>query len=233
MLIRPMIAFAAATMLLAATTASHHASWQLTVTPTPTGGHLFGNPAAKLKLTEYISYTCPHCAHFYQEADAPLTIKYLSPGTTSVEVQPFLRNNVDVTVSLLSNCGPPSKFARLHRAFLAGQEGWMKYLSHATAGQQARWSSGTFASRQRAIASDAHLYDIMERNGFTRPDADRCLANEALARQMAKATEAAVKNGVNGTPSFAINGTLLENTYDWKTLEPQLRQTVQGGKPSV
>ncbi|HEX8580099.1 MAG TPA: thioredoxin domain-containing protein, partial [Allosphingosinicella sp.] len=38
--------------------------WTQTVSATPAGGFLMGNPAAKVKLVEYGSMTCGHCAAF-------------------------------------------------------------------------------------------------------------------------------------------------------------------------
>ena len=43
-------------------------NWAATVVLTPDNSHIEGNPKAALKLTEYVSYTCPHCSHFETEA---------------------------------------------------------------------------------------------------------------------------------------------------------------------
>ena len=46
------------------------ANWAATVTITADGSHLLGNPRAATRVTEFVSYTCPHCAHFTKESDA-------------------------------------------------------------------------------------------------------------------------------------------------------------------
>ena len=66
------------------------------VSLTAEGTHLLGNPQAPVKVVEYVSYTCPHCAHFHEESTGPLQAQYLSTGRASVEVRPFLRNAFDV-----------------------------------------------------------------------------------------------------------------------------------------
>jgi hypothetical protein len=49
---------------------------------------LLGNPRnAPVKLVEYISYTCPHCAHFEAESDAQLRIGFIATGKGSIEVR--------------------------------------------------------------------------------------------------------------------------------------------------
>ena len=42
-------------------------AWDRTVNLTADGFPVLGNPAARVKLVEFISYTCPHCADFNAE----------------------------------------------------------------------------------------------------------------------------------------------------------------------
>src|SRR3546814_11911776 len=46
--------------------------WADVVTATPEGGFTIGNPAAPIKLLEYASHSCRHCAAFAGKASAPL-----------------------------------------------------------------------------------------------------------------------------------------------------------------
>mgnify|MGYP003757485151 CR=1 FL=1 len=73
------------------------------------------------------------------------------------------------------------------------------------------------------MASDAGLYAIAGRQGVSRAAADRCLADQAMATRLSEAAAAGWKiPGITGTPSFALNGTVLAGTHDWATLEWQL-----------
>lgn len=198
-------------------------NWNATVSRTPQGGYLLGKPDAVVKLVAYISYTCPHCAHFEQESDAQLRIGLVGPGKGSVEVRPFIRNGLDLTVAMLAECGPTTKFFANHAMFLARQQQWMAPLGSLTDAQKARWSNPDFPARMRAVASDLQLYDMMEQRDYSRSDVDRCLGNRALADQLAKQTQNAVDNdNVQGTPSFVLNGMPLAGTNDWATLKPQI-----------
>ena len=47
--------------------APNNGDWSEMVSETPEGGFVMGNPNAPVKLVEYGSMTCPHCAEF-QEA---------------------------------------------------------------------------------------------------------------------------------------------------------------------
>ena len=50
--------------------------WADTVAVTPEGGYRIGNPDAPLKLVEYASHTCGHCADFSKTGKQPLKDKY-------------------------------------------------------------------------------------------------------------------------------------------------------------
>jgi protein-disulfide isomerase len=197
--------------------------WNATTVMTPEGTHIIGNPQAALKLTEYVSYTCPHCAHFDVEGEGAMRLAWVGPGKLRIEVRHILRDPVDATVAQLTNCGPPEKFFMNHAAFMRSQTKWLASMNTASDAQRARWVNGDLASRRRAIASDFHLYDVMERRGYGRAMLDRCLADDTLAKRLALQTAGAEKMGIKATPSFAINDVLLTGTHEWKLLEPQLR----------
>ena len=122
-------------------------NWNTTVTVTPQGTHVLGNPAAKIRLTQYVSYTCPHCAHFEEQADAQLRLTFVATGKGAVEVRNIIRDPIDLTVALLTNCGPTAKFFGNHAAFLRGQDKWIGPLVNPSPAQRARWTTGAFATR--------------------------------------------------------------------------------------
>lgn len=205
-------------------------NWNQAVTLTPQGTHVLGNPAAKVKLTQFVSYTCPHCAHFEEEADAQLRLTFVAGGKGAVEIRNFVRDPIDLTVALLTNCGPANKFFLNHTMFMRSQAKWIEPLTHPSPAQQARWTGGTFVQRTRAIARDFNFYPIMATRGYTAAQVDKCLANEALANRLAASTnEAANTLLITGTPSFAIDGTVLAGTHSWAELRPQLAARLTGG----
>lgn len=197
------------------------ANWTATVVRTADNSHVLGNPAAKVKLVEYVSYTCSHCAEFEVQAGSELALGFVKPGSGSLELRPYFRNTVDIAATLLAYCGAPSRFIGNHSALLRGQKTWLKNV---TPEQQHRWQTGDFVSRMRAIASDLKLYDIFTARGYNRIDLDRCLANEALAVKIADENMTADSVlGIRGTPSFVINDRLVE-AGDWRSLRPILMQ---------
>ena len=79
--------------------------WSTVVSQTAEGGFLMGNPNAAVKVVEYGSMTCPHCAEFDEEALKPLTDNYVKSGRVSFEFRNFVRDPFDVAASLVARCG--------------------------------------------------------------------------------------------------------------------------------
>ncbi|MEW9855137.1 DsbA family protein [Novosphingobium sp. M1R2S20] len=199
-----------------------HPNWNATVTQGPDQAYTLGNPDAKVKLTEYVSYTCPHCGDFHKKADTVLRLTYIPQGKLSVTVQQVLRNPVDLTVAMLTNCGDPKLFFARHNGFMGTQDQWLSKLNSFSAAQTARWSNGPVPTRLRAIAADFDFYKIMSRWNYSRTQVDQCLADAAVMKAVTGQTQAAMAAGVQGTPSFALNGELLTDTHDWEALAKQI-----------
>ncbi len=207
-----------------AAAAEKKANWTATVTVQPDGTHVLGNPKAKVKLDEFVSYTCSHCANFEKQADATLRLAYVQPGKLSVRVVHLVRDPVDMTVAMLTNCGDPAGFFKRHSIFLHAQDKWLPQMRNATEAQRTRWTSGDTAARFRAIAGDLGFYALMAPRGYTRTAVDRCLADDAMSQRIAAQSAAARELGVPGTPSFAIGGALLDSVHDWPALEGAIKE---------
>lgn len=214
------LALAGSTAALIAAAPPIKGNWLGVISATPEGGHLRGNPRAENRLVEFASYTCSHCAEFETQSDAALQLSFIKSGHGSFEVRSFLRNPIDVTASLMVQCGPTAKVFGNHSAMLRSQAKWLRNPSQAEA---ARWSQGDFTTRMRAIAGDLKLYDVMIPRGYTKVQLDQCLGNQALAARLSKQTdEASTKYNIQGTPSFLINGELVPG-HDWATLSQRLK----------
>ena len=188
-------------------------------------GHVFGNPEAKARLVEYMSYTCSHCAEFARTGDPAIKLFLVPRGNVSFEIRHMLRDPIDLTAALLTHCGEPEKFLGNHAAIIGRQSEWMETARKATQAQRTRWSFGTHAARWRAIASDLGFYDIMEARGYGRSELDRCLADQAKAEALADATQRDVEAlGISGTPSFALDGKLLDGVHSWDALKPHVEK---------
>jgi len=63
--------------------------------------------------------------------------------------------------------------------------------------------------------------------GVPRAKADACLADEAAVNQLVQMnSDAQSTYDIPGTPSFLINGKLVEQTASWDALEPKLKEAL-------
>jgi protein-disulfide isomerase len=180
-------------------------------------------PHAPVKLVEYVSYTCPHCAEFEKVAADRILVTVVGSGKASFEYRPVLRNILDVAATLMVNCGRPARFQGNHAMVLRNQAKWLIQPSEA---QVQRWQNGDMPARLRAIAGDTGLYDLFEKRGYSRVELDRCLADQKQVETIAKENDAAFAAGVQGTPSFFIDGK-LQDAHDWDGLRPALEAAVK------
>lgn len=198
-------------------------NWGARVGALPGGSYVFGNPAAKAKLVEYLSYTCPHCAHFVEEASATLRRDYLASGTTSVEVRHALRDPMDLTAALLARCDGPGRFLGHSEAIFAAQSSWFAkgVAFHSANAERLKGLpiSQTLAEYAKGTGLDA----LMRGRGLAQARIDACLADKKQQDLLAgMAQEAWSQRKIPGTPAFLINGTLVPQTNDWAALKPKL-----------
>lgn len=220
------LSIATAALLPSAGTAQKAApAWTETVSQSQVGGHILGNAAAPQKIVEYMSYTCPHCAAFEQESNPALANGFIAAGKTHLEVRNFVRDPVDLTVALLARCGEPRSFFRRHKGLLSSQRIWLGKAGSMGRDGQAAWYQGDTSARLKRIAGDLGLYDELRRHAPLATDAqiDMCLTNKAEQNKVLAMTRFASDTvKVLGTPSFTLNGRLLADVFDWKSLEPLL-----------
>ena len=182
-----------------------------------------GDAEAPLRLVTFSSYTCPHCASFEAQSEAELRYFYVHEGHASLEVRQLIRNPVDLAATLLTQCGPDERFFDNHKAMMATQGSWLATAADLTPAQMNRWNAGGLPARMRAIAGDLGFYEIMERRGYSRVELDRCLSDQAEAMAVAELSSAnAAEHAIPGTPSFVMNGSLLEGVHSWDALRPIL-----------
>jgi protein-disulfide isomerase len=212
---------AAAFAALALVAAASAVDWTHRVTETPAGAFVLGNPAAKTRLVEYVSYTCPHCAHFTNEASAPLR-KYVESGGTAVEIRHAVRDPIDFAATLLARCTGPTHFFAAHDKLFATQETWFEAAAKYIEGNRDALNKAPQLQQLQMVAKAAGLGPIV---GLTDAQVNACLADTAAEKPvMAMTDEAWDKRKIPGTPYFMINGTGVESTASWAALEPHLKQ---------
>lgn len=196
--------------------------WSRTVVATPEGGFRMGNPNAPVKVIEFLSLTCPHCASFSAQA-TPRLMAYVRSGRVSLEYRNFVLNGLDMAAAFLSRCAAPQSYFPLTHALLASQGQWIGRMEALSEAQRREMQGlSPTATMQRVVAATG-LDAIAARHGVDPARQRACLADQAGLDRLARLREAGARFGVQGTPTFAINGRIAGSVSDWASLEPLLR----------
>lgn len=203
-------------------------NWTEVVAATPEGGFRMGNPDAKVKLVEFASLTCPHCADFHESAAAAIKSKYVASGNVSYEYRNFVLNGPDYAATVLARCQGPAAFFGLLDAFYRDQRGWTEPFSSIPKADQEALAG---LPEEEAIARLAELggmADYVKLRGIPRAKFDQCLADKGQLKAVNDLRNQAVNEyKLTGTPSFIINGTVQQGVFTWADLEPKLQTALR------
>ena len=197
--------------------------WTDKVEKTAEGGFRMGNPDAPIKLIEYGSRTCGHCAAFATTGMEPLKAQ-ISTGKVSFEFRDFLLNPIDLGAALLGQCAGPGPFFAIMDQM---------YEQQATLLQGGPKEGDPFfqqveamapAQRTAALAERYGYLAFVQQRGVPEAKARQCLADQGAIDALVKGNEAAQKEyNIPGTPTFILNGKVLENTGTWPQVEAALK----------
>ncbi|MFM9851915.1 MAG: thioredoxin domain-containing protein [Sphingomonadaceae bacterium] len=199
-------------------------NWANSVRQAPSGAMVRGNPAAKVKLVEYLSFSCPHCAAFVSEAKVPLTRDYVAKGTATVEVRNAVRDRYDFAAALLARCGGPARFFGNADALMAGQQSWMSQAVAFDRANSEKMAKLPINDSLKLIVQGTGLATIMKARGFTLAQINACLISKSDQQKISAMTNEAW-NGrkIAGTPAFLINDTLSTEPGTWAAIDTQLK----------
>jgi protein-disulfide isomerase len=196
--------------------------WAETASETELSGVVVGNPDAPVKLVEYASHTCPHCADFSAEAATPLRDKYIASGVVSYELRNQIHDTIDLTVAMLARCNGPASFQPLAEQVWANLPQIVQAARANGAALDAA-GKGPEATRYQAIAKASGLTGFFAARGLPEAKAMQCLADPAKATAIFdRSNKQSDELDVEGTPTFFINGRNI-GTQTWQTLEPMLQ----------
>jgi protein-disulfide isomerase len=159
--------------------------------------HVQGRPDAPVTLVEYGDYECPYCGAAY-----PI-VKQVQERMG--ERLRFVFRNFPISTS------HPHAEQAAEAAEAAGA-------------QRRFWEMHDLLYENQDRLEEADLRGYAERLGLDVEAFDRGLAEHVHAARVREDFMSGVRSGVNGTPSFYINGAKHNDSYDLKTLLAALEQ---------
>lgn len=201
--------------------------WSETVSETAEGGFVMGNPNAPVKVVEFASMTCPHCADFAKNGLPKLVDQYVKKGQVSLELRNFVRDPADLAASLLARCGGAAPFFKLTDQIFASQQEWIGKLQSMSPAEQQQLEAMSPAQRVALFADRSGLVQFVRVRGVPTEKAEACLADQAQIDRLVGMNQKAIDDhDISGTPTFLINGQVARDAASWEALEPQLRAAV-------
>lgn len=144
-----------------------------------------GSEDAPIKIEEFASLTCSHCARFHINTFAELKEKYIDTGKVKFTLTDFPLNAAALDATLLARCLPEKHYFKFVSLLFKTQDQW---------------------------AFDAGYKDYLRQNakllGASDELIDACWSNEDLKTGVVQTMQdASASLDIRSTPSFIINGT--------------------------
>ena len=151
---------------------------------------IIGNDNAPITIIEYASMSCSHCANFHNNTLPDLKKEYIDTGKVKYVFRDFPYNYPALLGSMVMRCIPSEVRYDYMNVLYKLQNNWVV--------------------KENAITHQ-ELYKIMQSGGMSKENFDACLNNVDLENQILEEVIAAQSEfNIRSTPSFLINGDLLE-----------------------
>lgn len=196
---------------------------------------ILGDPAAKVTMIEYASPTCPHCALFSNDVLPPFKEKYVKTGQVKLIIRPFARNTLDAAIFMLAEHAAKSVDGLVTPAptdpSVASSEPSAEPAPPADPSNPSGLSQAAIETYDNVLATFfktqtewgtsqdplTALKAIATQLGFSEAAFNEALTNQELFNGIDAMRNQALKEfGLEGTPTFYINGKQLTGE---KTLE--------------
>jgi protein-disulfide isomerase len=157
-----------------------------------------GRANAKVKVVEYASLSCPHCAAFHAEVFPAFKKKYIDTGKVRFTFKEVLTEPAMVAAAgfLLARCAGPDKYFQV-----------VADAFHS----QAEWGS---------IGPRAALVKVAAKAGLDEAAFEKCVGDDAALQAMnARIGRDAEAAGIRSTPTFFINDKKVEGAMTLAELD--------------
>lgn len=155
-----------------------------------------GDPDAPITVIEYASFTCPHCATFHKNVFKDLKENFIDTGKVQFIHREVYFDRFGLWAGMVARCGGPERYFG---------------ITDIVYDTQSEWTAGS----DPAVVVD-NLRRIGKTAGLSDAELDACLSDGEKAEALvAWYQENAEADGVQGTPTFIIDGETHSNMgYD-------------------
>ena len=153
-----------------------------------------GSASAPVTMYEYSSLGCPHCANFHEKILPKIKKAYIDTGKLRLVLRDFPLGAAAMDAHLLTRCVDEARYHGMRAAYFSTLQQW-----------------GSSATPR------ADLIRLALLAGLSPDDAKACLSNKALFDGVSAMRTYGNKTfGINGTPTFMIEGTKIPGVLPYE-----------------
>jgi len=157
---------------------------------------VIGDSEAPVTIIEYASLSCSHCADFHIDTLGDLKKEYVDTGKARIVFRDFPFNYPALLGSMVLHCIPMDVRYDYMNALFQLQPNWVV---------------------KENVKSAQELFKIMQSGGMSKEEFDSCVNDRTLEEQiLQKIIDAQSEFDIRSTPSFLINGMLVEGNKSIK-----------------
>jgi protein-disulfide isomerase len=159
--------------------------------PVTAADRVLGRADAPVTVIEYASFTCSHCGDWHQNVYPAFRARFVDTGQVRLVFRDFPTPPVPLAAQAagIARCAAPERFHDVADALFDGQPALFE------SGQPGPWLTAAVAV-----------------SGKSMEQIQTCLADPATLNTLRAGVEAATAAGVQGTPTFFVNGRMVSDT---------------------
>jgi protein-disulfide isomerase len=161
--------------------------------------HIQGNPAAECSLVEYGDYECPHCGAAY-----PIVKKLQKHFGKRLSLV-FRNFPLSQIHSWAEPAAETAEFAGAHGKF---------------------WEMHDLLFENQQSLGDALFLNLTGDLGLSNSELQTATANQTYRARVRSDFSGGVRSGVNGTPTFFINGRRHNGPFDFDSLREAVEEAI-------
>lgn len=168
-----------------------------------------GDRNAPIKLIEYASAGCGHCAAFAIETMPKIKADYIDAGKVYYVLRDYPLDDVAAAASMVARCLPRDGFYPFMDILFRSQPDWHK-------------NDGALEA----------IITIARKAGLSRAQVESCLKDEKVLKQINDSrNEATTVLAVKSTPTMFVNGEMIEGAAAYADFEAKFKaQLEKSGK---
>ena len=165
----------------------------------------FGDASAKIKIIEFASLTCGHCARFHNEVMPILKEKYIEKGLIHFTYKDFPLDKFALKASMIARCAGNEKFFKFLDVFYKKQKDWTR-------------TKDPFKS----------LLKIAKFGGLKDEELKVCIGNKSIEDGILKERlNSSKKYDIKATPTIYLNGEKYNGDLTIEAIESKINSMLK------